>query len=303
MTAFATLALPNEATKLRFKEPFVSEAVNLKDAGVIPPGVYRGFTANPQAAFILKFDVSPTSNDSVAVVETTQNYNMTVRSNAQLTVDMTGQVTFPVYAVLRTSYGITPSPLTGFTFSNILIVKTVLDNGDPESLHTGDVKLCRIINFVGTTPNISIASPADREDLNGPLASQNQLVSAGTTQAITIKSDIDIGVTGGLVDVAGTIVAFTTTVAGEVLFLVSAFFVNTGALFGALNLTLKIDGIDEPNLARIYVNLAVVEGCASFFRMKNMAAGAHTVLIRADVAVDMALKATSPPLQITVIYK
>jgi hypothetical protein len=180
MTAFATFQLPDGATKLRFKEPYVSEAANLKDAGVTPPGVYRGYTPSPQPGFLLNFNVDATSLDSVAVVETPQHYNMTVRSDVQISIDMTGQVVFPVLAVLRTEYGITPSPLAGFTFSRVLVVSPTVNNANPQNLHTGDVKLCRIVGFIGTIPNTSTAPVTDRQDNGGPLVTSNQLSSSGT---------------------------------------------------------------------------------------------------------------------------
>lgn len=172
MTAFASFTLPPDATKLRFKEPFVSEAANLKDAGIIPPGIFRGFTPSPQPNFLLNFNVDVNSNDSVAAVETVQNYNLTVRTLSQIVLDLTGQVIFPVFVVLRTTYGITPTPLAGFTTSQILVVKPTLNNADPQSLNTGDIKLCKVLGFIGTVPNISVIVPSERQDNGGPLLTQ-----------------------------------------------------------------------------------------------------------------------------------
>jgi hypothetical protein len=244
MTVFATIALPNDATKLRFKEPFVSEAMNLKDAGIVPPGIYRGFTASPQAGYLLNFNVSPVSNDSVAVVETTQHYNMTVRSNVQLTVDMTGQIVFPVYAVLRTEYGITPSPLAGFTFSNILIVNPALNNSNAQNLHTGDIKLCRILGFTGTTPNVSIAVPTDRQDNGGSLLTQS-------TDAIVTASKVDGSITpadtaGAWVDMPGPgaptfDLVFTPGVTGKAEVIVSG---TVQANPATLGIGLSVNGVD-----------------------------------------------------------
>lgn len=174
MASFATLTLPDNATKMRFKEPFVSEAQNLKDGGIIPPGVFRGFSPSPQAGFLLNLNVDAVKNDSVAVVETLQAYNLTVRSNVPITVDMTGQVVFPVYVVIRTEYLLSPSPLLGLTTSKVMVVETAVDNGDPQKLHDDDVKLCRVLGFVGTTPSISTAVPGDRLDNGGPLLAQRQ---------------------------------------------------------------------------------------------------------------------------------
>ena len=177
MPSFAAVSLPADSSKIRFQEPFTSEGLNLKVAGIIPPGVFRGFIPQPQAGYILNLLPSP-KNDSVAVIETVQNFNLTVRSVPPITIDMSdgfggqGQLILPVYVVIRTAYQISPSPLTGLTTSQILVVQTALDNNDPTKLHDGDVKLCKVLGFVGTVPSISVINPTDRQDNGGPLISQ-----------------------------------------------------------------------------------------------------------------------------------
>lgn len=176
MPSFAAVTLPDDASKLRFKEPFVSQAMNLKMAGVLPPGVYRGYVPVPQAGYILNLNLSP-QNDSVAVVETVDNFNLTVRSTTPITIDMSdgaggqGQLILPVYVVIRTAYQLSPSPLTGLTTSQILVVQTSKDNNDPTKLHDGDIKLCKVLGFVATVPTISTVVPTDRQDNGGPLIS------------------------------------------------------------------------------------------------------------------------------------
>ena len=246
MPSFASLGLPNDATKLRFKEPFVSEAMNLKDAGIVPPGIFRGFTSSPQPGFLLNFNVDVSNLDSVAVVETTQHYNMTVRANSTLSVDMTGQVIFPVFAVLRTTYGITPTPLAGFTFSNILIVKPTLNNADPQSLNTGDVKLCKVLGFIGTVPNISSAVPTERQDNGGPLLTQaSALQSALTSQEA--ENATGTPTTNGTTTYAvvpGTLINLTLSGSQTVFFEGCVTAGNVG--FGGYNtqIGVRIDGID-----------------------------------------------------------
>ena len=198
MSSFAAFTLPLDSTKVRFKEPFVSEALNLKDAGIVPPGIYRGYTPSPQPNYVLNLNVDAVSGDSVAVVETTQHYNLTARSNLQIVLDMTGQVVFPIFVVLRTEYGITPTPLAGFTSSKVMVVQTTIDNGDPQKLHTGDVKLCKVLGFIGTVPNISQAIPTERQDNGGGLVTQTQLSTQESIITAT-KTDGSISV----VDTAG----------------------------------------------------------------------------------------------------
>lgn len=212
MTAFASVDLPASATKARFKEPFVSEALNLKAAGIVPPGVYRGFTPTGLAGSIVDFDVDSASGDSVAVVETPQNFNMTVRSPGKVSVDMTGHTVFPVFIVLRTDYQISPSPLTGLTTSKLVVVDTPIDNLDPTKLHDGDVKLCRVTSFIATVPQLSLGVPADRQDNGGPLITATTgggVPKAAFTQDIA-SGNLIIPTFAPVTTPTGLIVAFTT---------------------------------------------------------------------------------------------
>lgn len=308
MPSFASLGLPNDATKLRFKEPFVSEAMNLKDAGIVPPGIFRGFTSSPQPGFLLNFNVDATSLDSVAAVETTQHYNMTVRANSTLSVDMTGQVIFPVFAVLRTTYGITPTPLAGFTFSNILIVKPTLNNADPQSLNTGDVKLCKVLGFIGTVPNISSAVPTERQDNGGPLLTQASAVPSvmSSQEAEDITGVATVNGTTVYALIPGTAILLNLLATQTVLFEGLA----TIGLSGSYNaqLGIRIDGIDYNGTGtRVSSSSANDRSSIVVHKSVLLVAGVHTaqlVLRQAIAAAGNAatLNSVDLPTRLTAIY-
>ncbi len=181
MADFAIVPLPDQATKIRFKEPYGSEGLNLKVAGIIPKGIYRGYIPAPQTGYILRLDPDPVAGDHVGVVETLKNYNLTVRGIGAINIDMTGQSVFPVFVVLRVYYEISAGPpLGGMTKAEIRVVRTSVDNSDPGKLHDDDVKICKVHGFVGTTPDISVIIPSDREDNGGPLLTGT---SAGVLRA------------------------------------------------------------------------------------------------------------------------
>lgn len=241
MASFATLTLPDQATKMRFKEPFVSEAQNLKDGGIIPPGVFRGFVPSPLPGFLMNFNLDPVRNDSVAVVETLAAYNLTVRAVAPITLDMTGQVIFPVYVVLRTEYQITPVPLGGLTTSKVMVVQTAVDNGDPQKLHDDDVKLCKVLGFVGTVPSITTVIPGDRMDNGGPLVARNQ-VRVGIDGINVISGDLNRNVAFNS-PVPGTLLNIPTGV-GKMKISVCTQWVDGGSTVFIAAAGARIDGVD-----------------------------------------------------------
>ena len=241
MSAFASLTLPDNATKMRFKEPFVSEAQNLKDGGIIPPGVFRGYIPAPLPGFLLNLNLDPIRNDSVAVVETLSAYNLTVRAVAPITLDMTGQVIFPVYVVLRTEYQISPSPLSGLTTSKVMVVQTAVDNNDPQKLHDDDVKLCKVLGFVGTVPSITTVIPSDRMDNGGPLVARNQ-VRVGIDGINVVSGDLNRAVAFNS-PVPGTLLNIPTG-DGKMKISINTQWVDGGSTVFQASAGARIDGVD-----------------------------------------------------------
>lgn len=75
--------------KVRYREPFVTEGLNAKLAGVVPRGIYRGFRLKASGTnFNVDVDADTTSNDHVAVYEvgagdtTSTRYAITLRKKS-----------------------------------------------------------------------------------------------------------------------------------------------------------------------------------------------------------------------------
>ena len=69
-----------DAVKVRWKEPYASEALNRKFTGVITPGIYRGLVLAPSVSD-LSVSVEPDSvtGEHIAVVETVEGFSLSVR--------------------------------------------------------------------------------------------------------------------------------------------------------------------------------------------------------------------------------
>jgi hypothetical protein len=168
-----------EASKIRYKEPYVSEAQDLKDSGIVPAGIYNGYTPLAVGSNNLSINVDVTRGDSVAVVETrTGKYNLTVRATSNVLLEDFTLVAFPALVVLRTEYSLTTSPLSGMTSSKILVVDPALDDSDPAYLNTGDVRICRVTGIGGGgVVNFTTTPITDRTSTGGPLVTPSQIPS------------------------------------------------------------------------------------------------------------------------------
>lgn len=165
MANFPVFQMAEESVKLRFQEPFASDAINKKHTGIIPAGIYRGYEPNPQPNFQLFVNTDGVSNDSAAVVETTTHYNLTIRTEQQLVLDFSGHTTFPVYVVLRAEYTFSPHPFSGSTDSKVVTTQVT---------QPGDVKICKV-NGIGpfNTPVIDATLVSARDEVAG-LVTQDQ---------------------------------------------------------------------------------------------------------------------------------
>jgi hypothetical protein len=198
-----------EASKIRYKEPYVSEAQDLKDSGIIPVGIYNGYTPVAVGGDDLSINVDGVRGDSVAVVETrTGKYNLTVRTTSNVLLeDFTG-VAFPALVVLRTLYSLTTSPLNGMTSSKILVVDPAIDDSDPAHLNTGDVRICRVTGIGGGgVVNFTTVQTTDRNDNKGPLATTSTQPFTKIASLYTATPIIDVPSQ----TYPNTVISFTTT--------------------------------------------------------------------------------------------
>lgn len=153
MANFPLFQMAEESVKFRFQEPFGSQAANLKDAGIIPPGIFRGYEPNPQPNYQLFINTDGVNNDSVAAIETPTHYNLTIRTEQQLVLDFSGHTTFPVFVVLRGNYSLSPHPFSGNTDAKIVTTQVI---------QPGDIRICSVTGIGALNAPIVDVSLADR---------------------------------------------------------------------------------------------------------------------------------------------
>ena len=214
----------------------MSEGNNLKSSGIVPYGIYQGFTPNVGAdPNVLILNTDGTRNDSVAVCETylappdVANYNLTIRSTDQLQLDFTGHTVFPCWVVLRPAYSIVAHPFSGTTSAQFVtindITTTPYDDSNPLAIHHGDIKICRItaLPLKTTTPSQTVFTiiPTDRDGTGGPLVTPSSLsISLVTDLPFTKIASIFTAIP--IIDApsqtySNTSVSFTTTVTQDIL--------------------------------------------------------------------------------------
>ena len=77
MAVFPSEEFALDVAKVRWREPFLSSAVNRKMLPM-PIGVYRGFTPSVEPGEIIRLTPDGTTNDHVAVVEADGHYSASV---------------------------------------------------------------------------------------------------------------------------------------------------------------------------------------------------------------------------------
>ena len=105
-------AFASDEVKMRWREPYVTEGLNKKLAGVVPRGIYRGFRLVPNAgAMLVTVQADPTKGDHVAVYETdtgvTTRYSMRVEitaGNFDLNLNQAGWLGNTVYIAIYAEY-------------------------------------------------------------------------------------------------------------------------------------------------------------------------------------------------------
>jgi len=128
MAAITALTLSPGDFKVRWREPYVSEALNRKFAGIVPRGIYSGFALATHAAPLTVKLVANASSAHVAVYESLTAYSLTInRSGGDIVINMAAFVGQTVYVVLYAVY----SPVTT-TVAEIRLYSEADYNAAPE---------------------------------------------------------------------------------------------------------------------------------------------------------------------------
>ena len=291
-----------EASKIRYKEPYVSEAQDLKDSGIVPVGIYNGYTPLAVGSNNLSIDVDATRGDSVAVVETrTGKYNLTVRAISNVLLEDFTLVSFPALVVLRTEYSITTSPLAGMTSSKILVVDPAIDDSDPTHLNTGDVRICRVTGIGGGgVVTFTIVPGTDREDNAGPLVTYAAFRSAAVIAGQTTLA-ANFGVPAGSHAVPGGVATpMTLTITGftdnQLVCVTFRGAVGIGAGDLTLAVGIQMDGVEigPPGICHAVSGsppTASGRGNLGFSVWTTVSAGSHTFVVRAGANFNATLLA------------
>jgi len=119
MASYPAQAIDVSKTSIRFKEPFLSQALNRKMAGY-PLGIYRGFLPVVTGIDTLELQPDATFNDSIGVAEDS-GFSLHARETATITLDFTGQSIgdFPILVVLEVGYTAPPSGATSADIKTI----------------------------------------------------------------------------------------------------------------------------------------------------------------------------------------
>jgi hypothetical protein len=148
----ADYVIPSDNIQVRWKEQYVSAAVNRMFAGHYQSGVWRGFVA--QVGIVpSKIELVPdvTKGDSVASYEDPDGYVLNCRLTDTIEIDFTGKVADTYYIVLQMNYDINYetvgeiNAVTSVGANDVIIAKVVL-NGT-------------VITSVEQVPNVSMSVP------------------------------------------------------------------------------------------------------------------------------------------------
>lgn len=294
MTAFASLQLPNNATKVRFQEPFVSESLNLKTSKIIPPGIYDGMAVTVFSDTILSRVLSVAAG--TAVVQTMQDFNLTVRTISSTGIDVTGHIDFPALLVLRSNYQISSS-IAGLTNTTIRLVREALNDADPQNLNTGDVKLARVTGFP-LTGNISSLVPSNRQETGGPLATRNSVIIPSIIGQSVLAVDFVIPV-GPLVNTPISVIVSGLTIGRMLHVNFAGALRNPNLAVSNATFALRRDGVNIP-VAGLFnftvgTDASIVFANPSFSVWNQITATTHTFTLAASSSgVTTTLKGIVP---------
>lgn len=218
MSIVLTQSLPAADLKIQFMEPYVSRGLNQKTEGVVPTGIYRGYTPSV-LALQLTLATDVLSGDSVAVASSVNgslagnNYNATVNHVGDIVLDLTGVANGVYSVVLEAQYDfVSPTPLTGLTVVRIKLV----DGGDLLTQHV-------ILTRVTRAGILLTLDNSTREDNGGALVTQSQLTGGvlGAKPRFLGYADDDSSGSTGAGDIASPVVNFALTAVQDLLVVAS----------------------------------------------------------------------------------
>ena len=134
----------NEA-KIRWREPYVSEGLNRKFAGVIPRGIYRGFGIQPSGAALSIDILADASGVNLAVYETVTAYQLTLRKNATFAVSLAAFANTTVYIVLYATYVPTALTVAELRVYSVADYNAAIEKPELVVLGTVDVPIAALI--------------------------------------------------------------------------------------------------------------------------------------------------------------
>ena len=107
MTVLLTTFAASEAT-MRWREPFVTEGLNKKQAVAVSDGIYRGFHLAGTGGGDRQMTITPdaVAGDNVAVCRTATGYALTVRRVGSMALDLTAYANIEVVIALVASYAV-----------------------------------------------------------------------------------------------------------------------------------------------------------------------------------------------------
>lgn len=267
MTTALVQSLPANDVKIQFMEPYVSAGLNRKTEGIIPTGIYRGFTPSV-IGMTIQLAGSVPQGDSVAVVSTLDNagvpnfYNTTVRHEGNIIVNFAAIPNGIYYLVLEVRYSlISPIPLQGVTSFNIKLVNG-LDLLPEHVIITRATRAGAVL----TTDNTV------RQDNGGPLVTATQLTTVFSQVVSLNKTDgsFFIGPTGGAyADFPGlNSVVFTPGPGGSAVVFISGNGASAVSNPGSFTVNFALDGVD-------HVTGAEGDGVAAFTTVQGLAMQLH----------------------------
>ena len=145
--ALVSVPIAANSVKYRYREPYVSDATNVKFLGV-PRGVYVGFTPSLSGGVLT---LAPDTTYGVSLLRVTSQTSTTsvdIYTNEPVTLDFNSHIVFPVYVLGRVNSNI-GGPTTAEIVTSVVLPTT------PE-----EVQICTVVN----PTTILFDAPANREE-------------------------------------------------------------------------------------------------------------------------------------------
>jgi hypothetical protein len=103
-----TITTPsNDLVKMRWTEPYVSDGLNKKLNGIVPPGILRGGTLVTAASGLnVRIDADPDTGDSVYSYIDADGRQLTFRQEGNVTLDLATVASSTIYVCLYVEYTI-----------------------------------------------------------------------------------------------------------------------------------------------------------------------------------------------------